>query len=159
MVWVGPSFPRTGFCVNSFGAAFCDGKGYGLGGALRTPPRQRRGPPLALFWFYCPFPPLGGRGGLFTVVLGTVYYNGFNRGQADVTHCPMSIFKIQDSRLITAQRGNTTQTRDPGEHHRPPHNSASCYGLWAHEWPRRLQPHTPVCCKPDRLACCAQSPY
>ena len=82
---------------------------------------------------------------------------GVTCGEIDNT---MSI-KIQDSRLNTAQRGNTTQTRDPGEHHRPLTIVRMCYGTWAREWPRRLRPHTPVCCKPDRLAyiCCAQSPY
>jgi hypothetical protein len=58
--WLGQGrlFSRTGFCVNSFGVILCDGKGYmyGLGGALRTPPRQRSPPPGPLWVFAAPPP-------------------------------------------------------------------------------------------------------
>ena len=73
-------YPRTGICVNSFGVTLCDVRGMAFVGTLRTPPRQRRGPPGPFVGVTAlPPPPLWGLGGdVFRDLIGGYSFSFFH---------------------------------------------------------------------------------
>ena len=146
--------PRRGVGINSDMNITAGGGGYHLRSrssqyAVSMKDRDRqysRRPLCAACWVPGTVAARGThRRWLRTIEQRSVHRHG-SEARAAITRYKVGLttLMVQDSRFKTAQRGNTTQTRDPGEHHRPPHNSAKCSsGMSTQRAIQRTSPRIP----------------